>query len=328
MTDPAPSDLIGRVDLSGPGILGLFAQGVLTGLLIAQFSTFLDRMECNSLGLVAMAAFVTVVALFQSSIFIVAVWRNDVLHKYSLTWIEPTQPIFTSLMSAPVQAYLIWRFWPILRCRRSTIGPLFLLLVLSISGKIALTIKILEAKSHGILANIHSNARFDVYPFFLCAVVPPAILDIVITSIRIYHLRNLLKQVHSERIRKRIIRLIVIGWQAAVPPTVCTFAYVVTYLLFTNLWPGKGDYWFIAIESILGKLYVISFFFILNNRVSFSNDSTASYIPTLTGALGEPGQGTFGGHQDMPMHCPFPVFTRQHHSSAGVSAVIVDATQK
>ena len=65
MTDSALSDqpVVGQVDLCGPGILGLFAQGVLTGLLISQFSTFLDCMERNSRGLVALAAFVTTVAL-------------------------------------------------------------------------------------------------------------------------------------------------------------------------------------------------------------------------------------------------------------------------
>ena len=72
-------------------------------------------------------------------------------------------------------------------------------------------------------------------------------------STGVYHLRNLLKQVHAHRIRRvnicifvtssiaqsyfqRIIRLIVIGWQAAVPPTVCNISYLVVYLLFTNLW--------------------------------------------------------------------------------------------
>ena len=65
MTDPALSDLpvVGQVDLCGPRVLGLFAQGVLTGLLISQISTFLDCMERNSRGLIALAAFVTIVAL-------------------------------------------------------------------------------------------------------------------------------------------------------------------------------------------------------------------------------------------------------------------------
>jgi hypothetical protein len=54
-------------------------------------------------------------------------------------------------------------------------GPLVFLLVLSVSGKIALTTQILEAKYHGTLAKIHSgNSRFGLYPFFLSAVVPPA----------------------------------------------------------------------------------------------------------------------------------------------------------
>lgn len=66
MTDSATAYLIGhgQVDLFGPGVLGLFAQGVLTGLVISQFSTFLDSVERGSRGLVALAAFVTVVALY------------------------------------------------------------------------------------------------------------------------------------------------------------------------------------------------------------------------------------------------------------------------
>jgi len=156
-------------------------------------------------------------------------------------------------------------------------------------------------------------------------VFPSAILDIINTSIRVYHLRNLLKQAHTERLRKRIIRLIVIGWRAAVPPTVCVIAYVIIYLLFTNLLPGTGDYWFIAIESLLGKLYVISFFFILNNRVSFGFESSASYIPTLTEAMmGDSGQGTSNHQDSVPVRFSLPVFTRQTHSSAAISAMTID----
>ncbi len=64
MADPASSYQINQVDLFGPGILGLFAQGVLMGLVISQFSTFLDHVDRDSRGLVALAAFVTVAALY------------------------------------------------------------------------------------------------------------------------------------------------------------------------------------------------------------------------------------------------------------------------
>ena len=61
MADPAPSDLAqylaGLVDFSGPEILGLFARGLLTDLLIFQISTFLDHLVCNPCGLVALAVF-------------------------------------------------------------------------------------------------------------------------------------------------------------------------------------------------------------------------------------------------------------------------------
>ncbi len=42
----------------------VFAQGVLMGLVISQFSTFLDHVDRDSRGLVALAAFVTVAALY------------------------------------------------------------------------------------------------------------------------------------------------------------------------------------------------------------------------------------------------------------------------
>ena len=64
MTYPAPSDLLGQVDLIAPGILGLFSQGVLTGLVMSQLSIFLNRVEHDSRALVALVAFVTVVALY------------------------------------------------------------------------------------------------------------------------------------------------------------------------------------------------------------------------------------------------------------------------
>lgn len=47
-------------------------------------------------------------------------------------------------------------------------GPLVFLLVLSVSGKIALTTKVLEAERQGTLTIIHhdaGNARFGIYPF-------------------------------------------------------------------------------------------------------------------------------------------------------------------
>ncbi|KAI9436423.1 hypothetical protein H4582DRAFT_1963446 [Lactarius indigo] len=66
MADPASSYQISQVDLFGPGVLGLFAEGVLTGFVISQFSTFLDRDHVgrDSRGLLALAVFVTVATLY------------------------------------------------------------------------------------------------------------------------------------------------------------------------------------------------------------------------------------------------------------------------
>ncbi|KAH9011801.1 hypothetical protein EDB85DRAFT_1057647 [Lactarius pseudohatsudake] len=186
------TDQISQVDLFGPGVIGLFAEGVLTGLVVSQFSMFLDHVGRDSRGLLALAMFVTVAALFQSSTFIAATWRNHVLHEYNLTWIENTQPIFTSFMAAPVQAYLIWRCSPILARGRWIVWTLVLLLALSVAGRITAIVKIYEAEYHGTLLETNGSARFRGYPVFISAVLLPAILDI-------------------EHIRRRVMRLIVIG---------------------------------------------------------------------------------------------------------------------
>ncbi len=66
MADPQSLNQITRGDLLGPGILGLFGQGLLTGLVIAQFSTFLERTERDCRSLVALAVFLTIIALCVS----------------------------------------------------------------------------------------------------------------------------------------------------------------------------------------------------------------------------------------------------------------------
>lgn len=69
MTDPAPSDLYSHVDLVGPGTISLFFQGLLSGVVISQFSTFLDRVERESRVLVVLAVFVTIVALYATLLY-------------------------------------------------------------------------------------------------------------------------------------------------------------------------------------------------------------------------------------------------------------------
>ncbi|KAH8994120.1 hypothetical protein EDB86DRAFT_2926897, partial [Lactarius hatsudake] len=79
------------------------------------------------------------------------------------------------------------------------------------------------------------------------------------------------------------------------------------------------------ILSALGLSFLAFSYARRNHRVLFSSASSGSYIQTLT--IAEVGLGTFGSHQDMPVHHPLPVLTRQQHSSAGISAMTVDVSE-
>jgi uncharacterized transporter YbjL len=64
-TLPLPQNILqGQVDVLGPGIAGLFIQGLLTGLVLAQFCRWFSTPERNdSAAFSALVVFVTAVGL-------------------------------------------------------------------------------------------------------------------------------------------------------------------------------------------------------------------------------------------------------------------------
>ncbi|KAH9034201.1 hypothetical protein EDB85DRAFT_1022744 [Lactarius pseudohatsudake] len=74
---PPPGFVQSQASVLGPGIAGLFIQGIESGLVIAQFSQWfaaLDRSESSVLSTVII--FVTVVGLAQSGIVFASAWSN------------------------------------------------------------------------------------------------------------------------------------------------------------------------------------------------------------------------------------------------------------
>ena len=116
------------------------------------------------------------------------------------------------------------------------------------------------------------------------------VLDVIVTSIREYQVLLILvtltnplpvliylsrakANVYSSRFRRVMRKLVIMVWEAAVPPCVCAVLVVVTYLTLVRHFSifliapethGRSqvnkNYWDLMFQAILGKLYVISLF--------------------------------------------------------------------
>ncbi|KAI0252281.1 hypothetical protein BJV78DRAFT_1204188 [Lactifluus subvellereus] len=165
-----------------------------------------------------------------------------------------------------------------------------------------------------LLDDSHSSLKY-VYRRLECikALHHYTVLDIALSSILLHYLTRSMKQVYATQIRKRIARLMAIVWQSAVPPTLCTICLCIFYIQFslaTRVCPHfhslrrdlgifryafmhgwtlttichpqkRMQMWYTFIQGMVGKLYVLSLFYIINDH-TLTGGQPSSFDPTLT----------------------------------------------
>ncbi|KAH9001829.1 hypothetical protein EDB86DRAFT_3100996 [Lactarius hatsudake] len=121
---PPPGFMQSQASVLGPGVAGLFIQGIESGLVIAQFSQWfaaLDRSESSVM--TAVVIFVTVVGLYVLPDFelhdlivsrgsFASAWSKYVQHFGMLllpAWEDNVHSIPTLVIAVPVQALMIQR---------------------------------------------------------------------------------------------------------------------------------------------------------------------------------------------------------------------------
>ncbi|KAH9057612.1 hypothetical protein EDB87DRAFT_1578611 [Lactarius vividus] len=331
-------------EVRAPGIVGLFVQGVQTGLVVSQWAQWLNLERRESTSIIALVVFVTVIGLLETGICFASAWRvyvrdfgqfvrglltqywperlvyrvcafrfipnglnlstycscvNLLLHTgvtVSLTVLRPGQQ--STLTAAPIQAFFIWRCYYILKKRIYVIIPLVLALVTSVVLTAWVTVYlfgIISIPKPARPEDYHPTATSIWWPFVACLAVPAA-LDIVITSILLYSLTAFLRRIHTEQLRgvrhsgQRIMRFIVVVWQAAIPPGLCAVVLVIKYMVFTETHPGQQQKWYSTIQAMLGKLYILSLFYTLP-PVTYAS----TVDPSSPESAGSPAQRHFGG---------------------------------
>ncbi|KAI5119581.1 hypothetical protein M0805_006466 [Coniferiporia weirii] len=247
----------------GPNVAGAIVQSIETGILINQSVRFWSRSSGEPGIIKLLAAFVSIVALFQTCIAIYNTWRVVVLGFGNwegvvfLEWPDRIQPALNCAMAAPFQAFLIYRCWNVMQRRWIILVPLASLLLASVGINVYITADIFYAFKLPLTTLISTDVESP--RGYMSAFIITATLDILITVLMLWFLIRAKSQVVSRRLDKILARLSRMMWEAAVPPCACAIAACIVYISMSmeNLWD-------VFCQSILGKLYVISLFVILN----------------------------------------------------------------
>ncbi|KAI0000809.1 hypothetical protein BJV74DRAFT_882644 [Russula compacta] len=317
-TLPSPPPMPGGppqslANVIGPGIAGLFIQGLETGLVVTQFCRWFSSERNEGVALFILITFVTVVGLAQSGLAFASVWQTyvqkfgepvratspfkplSVTSKISpVVQIVPDptdfiQFILTPFVAVPVQALMLRRCYYIVGKNMYIITPLVALLIISIAMFAWLFIHILQFEITGFTCNyLRMLDSVGVpLPYFLNLILP-SILDVAISGILLHYLTRSMRQVYTAYIRRRLAHLMTVVWQSAIPPTLCTIFLSVVCIQFFSARQDLASYiqkksqlWFLVVQEMMGKLYVLSLFYIINDR-PLTNEQPTTFAPTLT----------------------------------------------
>ncbi|KAN0136624.1 hypothetical protein V8E53_005671 [Lactarius tabidus] len=277
---PPPGFPQSQASVLGPGLVGLFVQGIETGLIFAQFSRWFytrDRKESSIL---------TTIVIFTTGVGL----RGFALHLHGLIapqlcedWGDYVQSIPTVVISVPVQALMIRQCYYLVGKNMFIITPLVFLLVASVVMSlwsmviIFHYVAIITSNNPALLQQMSGIS----WPF-LMSIILPSVLDLALTGILIYCLTRTMKQVYAAHTRKRIFRLANIMWQSALLPTVCAICVSALYIRFAIAPTRELQFWLPVLQAMIGKLYVLSLFYMINAPPPRRDGQHATPISTLT----------------------------------------------
>ncbi|KAF8272719.1 hypothetical protein EI94DRAFT_210773 [Lactarius quietus] len=287
MPDPPTGASRGSpANVLGPSIVGLFIQGLETGMVFSQLATWLSLPEhTEHRSVTVLTVFITTVGFVQTALCFVSSWQTHTKHRGEPvldtvpTLIDNFHIILTVLISTPVQLLLIWRCSHILRRNAHFIIPLLLLLLCTVALAIFDNI--------GLLLPMSAAAQSSRSPLFWCLLLYgtlSSILDVTISSVLFYYLTQSRKRVYADHAVQWISRRVIIVWQSAIPPTVCAIGISITYGVSRHLDHRPAVMWYPTLQAMVGKLYVLSHFYNINARPLFSDeqDRPSTHMRTLT----------------------------------------------
>ncbi|KAI5117802.1 hypothetical protein M0805_004562 [Coniferiporia weirii] len=304
----------------GPNLIALFVQCVESGLIIGQAITFWScvdsqarlsqpetdhgpRQQRRTSGrmLVKVAVvYVIIMSLLQTAISSKNAWQAVVLDfgNYSgavqVHWLTKVQQFVNTLLAAPAQGFLIWRCWMVTGRNSYLLIGLLALIVSSAIMAIVVSASILAANVPLTFSgdNVASNFAINSYDALIGSMLISTLLDVLLAGILFTYLFRSWNVVVSRQFRKTLQLLIIVIWEASLPPCICG---IITLILCAK--SSHASFWFILFQSALGQLYVISFFVTINGFLSVKNSMDTGITPTTVMITS---WAVTGGHPDRP----------------------------
>ncbi|KAN0109842.1 hypothetical protein V8E52_008948 [Russula decolorans] len=283
------------IEFLGPNALSVFISAIETGIIIVLFARFFVRRR-ERLAIQLLVYFVTFVALFQMGATFASWWRISVLDfgnwaaVSDLQWPDKIHFTLSSFIAAPVQLFLIWRCWHVNLNRRPYIAFFLVLLVI---GSVATEIYVMVVMCL-VDWNSGSTHLLGLHAFYTC------FTDFFVTGIQLGLIPVVL-------VFLTLFRLILITWESAVPPCTCAIATLIVCALSAPVISS----WGLMLQTVLGKLYLISLFVTLEGRAQLAQVTDRTHFPTLTGASrniaawsvrpGEPDRTDVSKPPDLPL---------------------------
>ncbi|KAH9038397.1 hypothetical protein EDB85DRAFT_1933702 [Lactarius pseudohatsudake] len=248
-------------------------------MVFSQLATWLSLPRCTEHRFITvLTVFITTIGFVQTAVYFLSIWRLYVEHfgePLVWTWTERVHLILDSahINSRSIAAHLA------LLLNAYLIIPLLLLLLGSVALAIFDTLDLFLTR----FGEGQPSRPLVVWPLLLYS-ASSSILDIILSSILFYYLTQSRKRIYVDHTVQWISRHIVIVWQSVIPPTVCTLSISILYGVTRHLYPGPGLMWYPTLQAVIGRLYVLSYFYTINSRTQFvsGQEQPSTYVSALT----------------------------------------------
>lgn len=275
-----------QTDVLGPGIAGLLIQGVLSGLVLGQFCRWFSAAERNdSTAFSILVVFVTGVGFAQTGMLFASSWAKYV-KKFGQDlcpdWTDYTQALPALVIAVPIQALMIRRCYYIVGQNNYVLALLVSFLITSSVLSIWSISTSLKFETTPIAkTHLHLPQTVGISYPYLMSLILPSILDVTLSGILLYYLTRTMKRVYARHMRRRVAYLMTAVWKSAIPPTLCAVFLCMLYVQFAGAQKKKPQFWYSTIQGMIGKLYVLSLFYIINDDTP-TQELTTAFVPTLT----------------------------------------------
>ncbi|KAH8798403.1 hypothetical protein DL96DRAFT_1781496 [Flagelloscypha sp. PMI_526] len=245
----------------GPWVIGAFADCLLQGILLTQFSTYFRWYKDDPIGVKLVVVGLVILTCLKTIQACAVVWIqnlyfNDQKAAVNLaytTWWQSGNPLMVAFIGLYVQAYFLHRLRVISKSWLVVV-PIALIIVFAFLAMVLGTVAITKRSG-------------DINMWFAAHLSSVFVGDVLITTAMIHYLLKTKRTVLPQTFGL-ITALVRLTWSSAAPAAICAMIN----LALSQAYEGPNNIMSTAFNQALPKLYAVSMMYILNSRQNLRSD--------------------------------------------------------